>query len=109
MYLGTVVELASADEIYRNPGHPYTEALLSAVPRSDPDQPSKRILLSGDIPSPANPPSGCKFHPRCRYARDICSQQAPEWHEISPKHWAVCHFAEELSLSGIRVTGNLQQ
>ncbi|MBN1430904.1 MAG: dipeptide ABC transporter ATP-binding protein [Anaerolineae bacterium] len=101
MYLGTVVELASSDDLYMNPGHPYTEALLSAVPRSDPDQPSNRILLSGDIPSPANPPPGCKFHPRCPYAQDICSHQAPEWYEISPKHWVVCHFAGQLDLSGI--------
>jgi len=101
MYLGTVVELASADELYASPMHPYTEALLSAVPRSDPDQPSTRILLPGDIPSPANPPSGCKFHPRCRYARERCSQEVPEWRACTSEHWVACHFAEELHLGGI--------
>jgi len=101
MYLGAAVELAAADELYANPRHPYTEALLSAVPRSDPDQPSNRILLQGDIPSPANPPSGCKFHPRCPYAREECSQELPEWRAIAPDHWVACHFAEDLSLNGI--------
>jgi peptide/nickel transport system ATP-binding protein len=101
MYLGSVAELATADELYANPLHPYTEALLSAVPRSAPDQPSNRILLPGDIPSPANPPSGCKFHPRCRYAREICAKEAPAWRACAPDHWVACHFAEELRLSGI--------
>ncbi|MBN1122690.1 MAG: dipeptide ABC transporter ATP-binding protein [Anaerolineae bacterium] len=101
MYLGKIVELAAADELYANPLHPYTEALLSAVPRTDPDEKSKRILLPGDIPSPANPPSGCKFHPRCRYAQDVCSVQVPEWRELKENHWSACHFAEELSLTGI--------
>jgi peptide/nickel transport system ATP-binding protein len=101
MYLGKIVELAAADKLYANPLHPYTEALLSAVPRTDPDQKSSRILLPGDIPSPANPPSGCKFHPRCRYATEVCSQQVPEWRELRENHWAACHFSEELSLTGI--------
>jgi peptide/nickel transport system ATP-binding protein len=101
MYLGTMVELASADELYAYPKHPYTEALLSAVPRSDPDQQSNRILLTGDIPSPANPPKGCKFHPRCRYAQEICSEQVPEWRYAGNDHWVACHFADELSLGGI--------
>ncbi len=101
MYLGTVVELAAADELYACPKHPYTEALLSAVPRSDPNQVSSRILLPGDISSSADPPAGCKFHPRCRYAHEICSQEIPEWRACGPEHWVACHFAEELSLSGI--------
>ena len=101
MYLGTVVELAAADELYASPKHPYTEALLSAVPRSDPDQVTSRILLPGDVASSANPPSGCKFHPRCRYAREKCAQEIPEWRAYGSEHWATCHFAEELSLSGI--------
>jgi peptide/nickel transport system ATP-binding protein len=101
MYLGNIIELATADELYVNPQHPYTEALLSACPRTDPDIVSHRILLPGDVPSPANPPSGCKFHPRCNYAKDICSQQIPDWREISPDHWVACHRAEELKLVGI--------
>jgi oligopeptide/dipeptide ABC transporter ATP-binding protein len=108
MYLGNLVELAQGDELYRNPLHPYTEALLSAVPRTDPDQATQRIILPGDVPSPADPPPGCKFHPRCRYAtspdgqaREICSAEIPEWHELSADHWVACHLADELSLAGI--------
>jgi oligopeptide/dipeptide ABC transporter ATP-binding protein len=101
MYLGVIVELASAEELYDNPLHPYTEALLSAVPRIDPDHVSQRIVLEGDVPSPANPPPGCKFHPRCRYSRDICQTEAPEWRELGDDHWVACHRAEELSLIGI--------
>jgi len=101
MYLGKVVELAAGGELYAYPKHPYTEALLSAVPRSDPDKASSRILLPGDVSSSANPPSGCKFHPRCRYEREKCAQEIPEWRAYGSEHWAACHFAEELSLSGI--------
>jgi len=101
MYLGVIVELASAEKLYDNPLHPYTEALLSAVPRTDPDHVSQRIVLEGDVPSPANPPAGCKFHPRCRYMQDICRAEAPEWRELSEDHWVACHRAEELSLGGI--------
>ena len=101
MYLGVIVELASAEDLYDNPLHPYTEALLSAVPRTDPDHVSQRIVLEGDVPSPANPPSGCKFHPRCRYSQGICETEAPEWRELSDDHWAACHRADELSLAGI--------
>ena len=101
MYLGNVVELASADQLYTCPLHPYTEALLSAVPRSDPDQVTGRILLAGDVPSPANPPSGCKFHPRCRYAKDICQSTIPQWVELKPEHWVACHRAGELHIQGI--------
>jgi peptide/nickel transport system ATP-binding protein len=101
MYLGNMVELTDSQELYSNPLHPYSEALLSAVPRTDPDQVTNRIVLQGDVPSPANPPTGCKFHPRCRYAKDICSQQTPEWRELKPDHWVACHLTETLSLSGI--------
>ena len=101
MYLGVIVELASADELYANPLHPYTEALLSAVPRTDPDHVSQRIVLPGDVPSPANPPPGCKFHPRCRYVRDVCRSKAPLWRELSDDHWVACHLADELALAGI--------
>ncbi len=101
MYLGAIVELAAAEELYENPLHPYTEALLSAVPRTDPDYVSQRIILPGDVPSPANPPPGCKFHPRCRYAEGICSDEVPAWRELRPDHWVACHRADELELAGI--------
>ncbi len=101
MYLGNIVELAGADELYCNPLHPYSEALLSAVPRTDPDHVTNRIVLPGDVPSPADPPPGCKFHPRCRYAREVCRSAVPEWREASADHWVACHLAGELSLVGI--------
>jgi peptide/nickel transport system ATP-binding protein len=101
MYLGNIVETAPSEALYANPLHPYTEALLSAVPRTDPDHVSNRILLTGDVPSPANPPAGCKFHPRCRYVKPICSQEAPPLSEHSPDHYAACHFVKDLTLTGI--------
>jgi len=101
MYLGNIVELAKAEELYVNPLHPYSEALLSAIPRTDPDHISKRLILPGDVPSPANPPSGCKFHPRCRYVEAICQTEAPAWRELCEEHWVACHRAEELNLTGI--------
>jgi peptide/nickel transport system ATP-binding protein len=101
MYLGRIVELAPATDLYMDPKHPYTEALLSAIPHADPDQKSRRIILAGDVPSPANPPSGCKFHPRCQYAQAICQEQEPELVEVLPGHFAACHFANELTLVGV--------
>ena len=101
MYLGRIVEIAPAEELYAAPLHPYTEALLSAVPRAEPERESQRILLQGEVPSPANPPPGCKFHPRCRYAEDICSREEPELSEIAPDHFAACHFSGQLELGGI--------
>jgi peptide/nickel transport system ATP-binding protein len=101
MYLGNVVELAPAALLYDTPLHPYSEALLSAVPRAEPGRKSKRIILEGDVPSPANPPSGCKFHPRCRYAQPICSQETPALQEVKPEHYAACHFAGQINLVGI--------
>jgi peptide/nickel transport system ATP-binding protein len=101
MYLGNIVELASAEELYANPMHPYAEALLSAVPRTDPDQVTQRIILPGDVPNPSAPPPGCKFHPRCRYARDICEVEVPEWRDLGNDHWVACHLADELNLAGI--------
>ena len=101
MYLGSIVELAAAEELYAAPRHPYTEALLSAVPSADPDHKVQRILLPGDVPSPSNPPPGCKFHPRCQYAKDICKTDVPLWRETSPDHWVSCHLADELKLAGI--------
>ncbi len=101
MYLGNIVELASSETLYCNPRHPYTEALLSAVPVSDPDLKSKRIILPGDVPDPSNPPPGCKFHPRCPYARDICQTKIPEWRDWGGDHWIACHLTDELELTGI--------
>jgi oligopeptide transport system ATP-binding protein len=95
MYLGVIVELAKRDELYEHPQHPYTQALLSAVPIPDPRETRKRqrIILAGDPPSPANPPVGCRFHPRCPIAKDVCRELIPEWREIKPNHWVACHEA----------------
>jgi peptide/nickel transport system ATP-binding protein len=101
MYVGKLVETAETEELYLNPLHPYTEALLSAVPRPDPRAEKERIILTGEVPDPANPPSGCYFHPRCRYAQPICSQEEPALREARPGHFAACHFAGELSLRGV--------
>jgi len=92
MYLGSMVETASRDELFRNPLHPYTKALLSAVPVPIPKFKRDRIVLKGDIPSPANPPSGCKFHTRCPYAVDICKEQIPEFREVGSQHYVACHL-----------------
>ncbi|MCC6169246.1 MAG: ATP-binding cassette domain-containing protein [Caldilineaceae bacterium] len=101
MYLGKIVELAATADLFEQPLHPYTEALLSAVPRTRPGRKSNRIVLSGDVPSPANPPAGCHFHTRCRYAQPVCSQNIPPLLEVRPNHFAACHFAHELDLAGI--------
>jgi oligopeptide transport system ATP-binding protein len=91
MYLGKIVELAPSDKLYENPLHPYTKALLSAVPIPDPAHKKARIILAGDVPSPVNPPPGCSFHPRCKYATGICREAAPDWKEYEPGHFAACH------------------
>ena len=101
MYVGKLVELAPTDELLGNPRHPYTEALVSAVPPADPLIKMERIILEGDVPSPANPPPGCVFHPRCRYAQEICQVEEPPMVEIAPGHVARCHFAQELELQGV--------
>ena len=97
MYLGHVVEMADADDLYAHPRHPYTHALMSAVPTPDPDLEKSRgrVLLSGDLPSPANPPSGCVFRTRCWKAQDRCANEVPLLRELSPRHTAACHFPEE--------------
>ena len=92
MYLGSLVELAPKNELYDNPLHPYTKALLSAVPIPDPTIKRERIILKGDIPSPANPPSGCKFHTRCPYAMDKCKKEAPEYKCVEKDHFVACHL-----------------
>lgn len=92
MYLGQIVELASDADLYNNPQHPYTEALLSAVPIPDPTVRKKRIILEGDVPSPIDPPSGCHFHTRCMYKEKVCEEEAPEFKHIGGGHWVACHF-----------------
>ncbi|MCS6848530.1 MAG: ATP-binding cassette domain-containing protein [Anaerolineae bacterium] len=101
MYVGKIVEMAATEELLHNPLHPYTEALLSAVPPADPDIQPNRIKLQGEVPSPVNPPPGCIFHPRCNYARPECRVNVPELREVKPGHFVSCHFAEELQLKGI--------
>lgn len=101
MYVGKLVELADTESLFSNPRHPYSEALLSAVPTTDPEVKMDRIILTGEVANPADPPSGCYFHPRCRYAQDICAEETPPWKEISARHFAACHFAEELELRGV--------
>ena len=106
MYLGAMAELAGVDEIYAHPGHPYTVALLSAIPDPDPRHRKKRIILKGDIPSPANPPSGCRFHTRCWLRERLgnperCSAETPELREIVPGHQVACHFTDQVSTESI--------
>src|SRR5690606_14654507 len=101
MHLGKIVELAPVDELFARPKHPYTEALMSAVPQPDPDIKKNRIILEGEVPNPANPPSGCHFHPRCAYKTDKCMVQEPELNEIEDKHYVACHYAKELTLRSV--------
>ena len=101
MYVGRIVETAPTEALFERPRHPYTEALLSAVPKPDPRLRSHRIILEGEVADPANAPAGCHFHPRCRYAQAICREQVPVQQEIAPEHFVSCHRAAELSLRGV--------
>lgn len=94
MYLGKMVEMATRDELFRNPLHPYTQALMSAIPIPDPTLKRERIILEGDVPSPLNPPGGCRFHPRCPVALEVCSQEEPAFREVSTDHWVACWRVE---------------
>ena len=102
MYLGKIVELAITRELFSNPKHPYTEALMSAVPVPKPEYEVAQILLEGDVPSPMNPPPGCYFHPRCRYSKEICKDQPPVYRDLGNGHFVSCHFADSLTLQPIR-------
>ena len=98
MYLGSMVEMAPTKAVFAEPLHPYTQALFSAIPQPDPDIPQNRILLSGTIPSPADPPPGCKFHTRCPHKMDICEKETPLWQEVRPEHFCACHLYSECTM-----------
>jgi len=106
MYLGRMVEYGDTEQIFAHPKHPYTEALMSAVPVADPKYKIERIPLQGEIPNPANPPSGCYFHTRCRFCTEKCCNEAPNYYEIEPNHFVACHRAEELQLKGFDYSVN---
>jgi peptide/nickel transport system ATP-binding protein len=101
MYVGRIVELAETEDLFTAPKHPYTAALLSAVPEPDPRMRSRRIILQGEVANPASPPSGCYFHPRCPHAIEVCRTEAPAWQEIAPARFVACHRAHELQLAGV--------
>jgi peptide/nickel transport system ATP-binding protein len=105
MYVGKIVEVAPASALFDTPRHPYTEALLSAVPVPDPRLRAKRIVLEGDVADPSDPPPGCAFHPRCRYATERCRQVTPALEEVSPGHWVRCIRTQELALRGVAAAG----
>lgn len=107
MYLGKIVELSSTEEVFENPKHPYTETLLRSVPKPDPDFREELVPIEGEVPNPANPPSGCYFHPRCPYAKSICKEEYPEFRNLGTEetpHYVACHFAENLKLRGVKIT-----
>ena len=101
MYLGKVIELTTNKKLLTNPLHPYPQALMSAVPVLDPDQKKKRMILKGDVPSPVNPPSGCRFHPRCFRVMDVCKEHEPVWTEVAPEHFAACHLYPQANRVGV--------
>jgi peptide/nickel transport system ATP-binding protein len=102
MYVGRIVEIAETKKLFETPRHPYTEALLSAVPKPDPRMKAKRVILEREVPDPANPPPGCHFHPRCRYAVERCKVETPQLEESEPGRFVRCHRAKELTLEGVR-------
>ncbi len=103
MYVGKLVEMAETDALYMTPKHPYTEALMAAVPRPDPRGRRERKVLEGEVANPANPPPGCYFHPRCPYSQPLCEQEEPSFRDLGDDHWVACHFADELELDGLEV------
>jgi peptide/nickel transport system ATP-binding protein len=103
MYVGRLVETAATTDLYTKPLHPYTAALMSAVPKPDPRARTEPVVLEGDVADPANPPTGCYFHPRCTFCIDRCQQETPPLRELEPGHWVACHRAEELQLAGVQV------
>ena len=109
MYIGNMMEYGKTKDIFSRPLHPYTEALFSAVPVPDPDYKMNRIILKGDIPSPANPPSGCKFHTRCEKCRDICTREEPVFRELEPGHFVACHLYDDSGVSGAADSGNREE
>jgi peptide/nickel transport system ATP-binding protein len=101
MYVGRLVEFSPTEAMYHKPLHPYTEALLSSIPLPDPKQKRRRAAIKGEIPNPANPPTGCHFHPRCPYTKAVCTTDVPLLREVQPGRFAACHFSEELVLKGV--------
>ena len=102
MYAGRIVEQAPTRDLFRGMAMPYTQALMAAIPKPDPRNRTKPIRLPGEVASPANPPSGCYFHHRCRYAQEVCSQERPALRDVGNEHWVACHFAEALDLAGLQ-------
>jgi peptide/nickel transport system ATP-binding protein len=109
MYLGNMVELAPNEELFERPKHPYTEALMKSIPIADPDVESGLESAPGEIGNPLHPPSGCRFHPRCPYAVEICGKERPEFRAVGETHFAACHRAEELRITGIKARKNISR
>ena len=110
MYVGKMMEFADRNALYERPLHPYTQALLSAIPLPDPvaEKQRKRIILQGDVPSPVNPPTGCRFHPRCRFAEPDCAQNDPQLIQVDAGHWVGCHYWQEIENGTKRVTSDAE-